>query len=223
MRDAFLGMIAHEVRAPLSAIGSAATVLRDRPHAMTIQQTHNMTSGIAASAQHLSRLISDLIDAGRTGEGRFPCQVSSIEDLGEVVRAAAASFGEEHPISVSVARNVALLGDADRLTQVVSNLISNAVKYAGGAAVEVTLCERGDDAVISVVDHGRGIPPEKADRVFDRYTRLHRSGSTPGTGLGLFIARELARAHGGDITFHTTPGGGATFEVTLPMRVRAPR
>jgi signal transduction histidine kinase len=218
MRDAFLAMVAHEVRAPLSAIGSAATVLRDRRYRMSPQQTQDMLEGIASSAAHMARLSSDLIDAGRTGEGRFPCHMRSIGDLGElVIDAAEAADAERHRVSVSVARGVALHGDADRLKQIVGNLVSNACKFSDGA-VEVTMSATRDCAVVRVADHGPGIPADHADRVFERFTRLGAGPGQPrGTGLGLYIARELAHAHGGDTTLAPTPGGGATFELSLPL------
>jgi PAS domain S-box-containing protein len=219
MRDAFLAMVAHEVRAPLSAIGSAAVVLRDRRYRMTPQQTQDMLDGIATSAEHMARLSSDLIDAGRTGEGRFPCHMRSIQDFGELVIAAAEATGadNDHRIDVSVAHGVALRGDADRLKQIVGNLVSNACKFSEDP-VAVTMSATRDCAVVRVADRGPGVPHDQAERIFERFTRLGAGPGQPrGTGLGLYIARELAHAHGGDITLAPTPGGGATFELHLPL------
>ena len=224
MRDSFLALLAHEVRGPLRAIVSAATVLRDRRHSMSPEQTQNMLDGIVSSATNVTRITGDLIDAGRTGEGRFPCVGAHIPDLGVLVKAAAsAACGDDaHRVAVTVDAGVALRGDADRITQVVGNLVSNACKFTDGD-IEVHLTDTGAAALVRVVDHGPGIPAAQSERVFERYARLHGDGipRRPGTGLGLYIARELVRAHGGDLTYEDTPGGGATFVAVFPRAADA--
>jgi two-component system OmpR family sensor kinase len=119
---------------------------------------------------------------------------------------------------VATAPDVAVTGDADRLAQVVTNLVTNALKFSD-APVDVCLQRDGDEAVLTVSDHGPGIPAAHAHRLFQRFSRLPANGPGPhpsGTGLGLFITREVVAAHGGSIRHVATPGGGATFEVRLP-------
>jgi signal transduction histidine kinase len=110
--------------------------------------------------------------------------------------------------------------DADRLLQVFTNLIDNAIKFTPeGGAVEVTLRQDGADAIVSVADSGRGIPPDDLPRIFDRFYRVERSRSREagGSGLGLAIAKHIVDAHGGRITVMSRPGAGTTFSVALPL------
>jgi signal transduction histidine kinase len=108
--------------------------------------------------------------------------------------------------------------DAERLRQVVSNLIDNAVKYSpAGEPVEVSVAQRNGALVVSVSDRGPGIRPEDQRLIFEKFGRVADGGSKPGTGLGLFIARSIAEAHGGELRVSSAPGRGSTFSVTLPI------
>lgn len=224
MRDAFLRMVAHELRSPLGAINTAAGVLRDHAKSLGEDEARELASGIASGARHLSRLTSDLVDATRMGDGRFPCDMRDIDDLGRIVNLAAASAAgdQRDRVFLDVADDVAVRADSDRVAQIVTNLVTNALKFSAGE-VEVNLRHDDPDAVITVTDHGPGVPEEQSHLLFQRYARLApRDGSMPGgSGLGLFITKELVAAHGGSIAQRATAGGGATFEVRLPgARVR---
>jgi signal transduction histidine kinase len=112
-----------------------------------------------------------------------------------------------------------LQADATRLAQVFDNLISNAMKYASGSALEITQTADEDYAYISVKDHGVGIPPEYIDRVFERFYRVPSDNiSVRGTGLGLFISRRIVEAHHGEITVQSALGEGTTFNIKLPLK-----
>ncbi|MGZ4440078.1 MAG: sensor histidine kinase, partial [Gaiellaceae bacterium] len=105
--------------------------------------------------------------------------------------------------------------DPVRIRQVLTNLLTNAVRYTpSGSPIDVMLRESGEAVELSVRDHGPGIPPEEVERAFDRYARLRPDGS--GSGLGLYVSRELARAHGGDLVAGQPEGGGALFVLKLP-------
>jgi signal transduction histidine kinase len=220
LREGFFAMVAHEVRSPLGAIGTAAAVLRDHGTTMNPDEARDLAAGIAVGARRLSRLTGDLVDASRGGHGTFPCEMAPVDDVAAIVTTAASAAAGTHRDRVHVATTpgVALTGDADRLAQVVTNLVTNALKFSEGD-VDVCLAREGDTAVLKVSDHGPGIPADQTPRLFQRFSRLPSNGPGPrpsGTGLGLFITREVVTAHDGSIRHVPTPGGGATFEVRLP-------
>jgi signal transduction histidine kinase len=221
LREGFFALVAHEVRSPLGAIGTAASVLRDHGSAIGADEAREMAAGISASARRLARLTGDLVDVSRGGQGAFPCEMGSVTDLGAVVASAttAAAGKDGDRVHVCVEPGLSMRGDVDRLAQIVTNLVTNALKFSP-SAVEVTLAPSGTDAELRVVDHGAGVPAAHAHRLFERYTRLPYDGPgvrPSGSGLGLYITRELALAHGGDLWHEPTPGGGATFVLRLPL------
>lgn len=221
LREGFFALVAHEVRSPLGAIGTAASVLRDHGADMDANEAREMAAGITDSARRLARLTGDLVDASRGGGGTFPCEMKPIEDFGTIATAAAhaAAGGDDARVRVCAESGLHMRGDADRLAQIVTNLVTNALKFSP-ASVEVTVARRGNEAELRVVDHGPGVPAAHAHRLFHRYARLPYDGPgvrPSGSGLGLFITRELALAHDGDLTHQPTPGGGATFVLRIPL------
>jgi signal transduction histidine kinase len=106
--------------------------------------------------------------------------------------------------------------DEFRIEQVIVNLLTNALRYGGGGTVEVSVQEIGCHVRIDVRDQGKGIAPDFIDRIFEPYERGARSGEPKGLGLGLYISRQLATSHGGELTVQSTPGEGATFSLLLP-------
>jgi len=220
LREGFFALVAHEVRSPLGAIGTAASVLRDHGAAMDADAARDLAAGISSDARRLARLTGDLVDASRGGHGTFPCEMAPIDDFGALVTTAAESASANHRqrVRINTAADVALEGDADRLAQIVTNLVTNGLKFSA-PGIEVCPAREASEAVLTVADHGPGIPADQAHRVFSRFTRLPYTGDGPrpsGSGLGLFITRELVAAHHGTIQHRPTPGGGATFEVRLP-------
>ncbi|MEY2426566.1 MAG: hypothetical protein QOI61_2138, partial [Actinomycetota bacterium] len=220
LREGFFALVAHEVRSPLGAIGTAASVLRDHGSTMDAEAARELAAGITTGARRLARLTGDLVDASKGGHGTFPCEMRAIDDVGPTVEAAARAAAGMQPerVQIQVAPGVALFADADRVGQVVTNLVTNALKFSDDA-VDVCLHRDNGEAVLTVADHGPGIPASQEHRLFQRFTRLpiEYNGPRPsGTGLGLFITRELVVAHGGTIRHYPTPRGGATFEVRIP-------
>ena len=184
---------------------------------------------ITAEAARLTRLINNVLDFSRMerGEKKYnfqPC------DLAEVVRAAAQTFrphleagGFKFDCALPDAP-VSVHGDADALSQIIVNLLSNAEKYSnGGKEIALQLARRESPlphAEVKVLDRGSGVPRGSEEKVFEKFYRAHDSLSSgvQGSGLGLTIARQIARAHGGDVVYEPRPGGGSCFILRLPIK-----
>ena len=142
-------------------------------------------------------------------------------DLDAVVRATVATFDQARPVDVRGAGSpLYALGDERRIAQVVRNLVNNAVKYSqAGSPVEISVGLSADRlaASVSVRDHGPGVPPAERPRLFEKFRRLSTAGATRGSGLGLYISRQIARDHGGELTADWPPGGGSVFTFSLPL------
>ena len=234
--QAFLSLVAHELKTPLTNIqGYAQLVDRftRRPPAKPAEGTRgpavdptervlNAAQKIVDNTRRLQTLVEDLQEAFRLGSGRFPMRRERM-DLGVLARQVVEeqqAVAERHQLSVSVpAQPVEGEWDADRLRQMLTNLVSNAVKYSPeGGPVKVALRRRKGQAVLTVADQGLGVPREAMDALFQPYSRLHRSRSIKGTGLGLYIVKGIVEAHGGRVAAASAgENAGATFTVTLPL------
>ncbi|MEJ7762017.1 MAG: PAS domain S-box protein [Thermomicrobiales bacterium] len=214
LRRDFLAMVGHDLRSPL-------TTLRGRVQLLKRRAAYDATAvdAILAQTKRMGRLIDDLADLIRFEAGPPELRRASV-DLVSLVRAEAEAAnppGGDHRIRV-VAPEEPVLGewDADRLGQVLQNLLGNAVKYAPGDD-RVTILVEADaaEARVEVADHGPGIPPEHLARLFERFYRADATGAG-GLGLGLYISRMLVEAHGGRIWARSEPGQGSTFTFVLP-------
>jgi two-component system OmpR family sensor kinase len=167
----------------------------------------------------LNHLVRDILDAGRIETGLFALQMAPTDLLGLAREVAGALDTETNPISVKTAHeDICVLGDADRLRQVLENLVSNAVNHSPEQAPVVLTVGRNEDyarptAWVRVSDRGPGIPPELLSRLFERYAA---GPGSPGLGLGLYLARGIATAHGGTLTVDSRPGEETSFTLTLP-------
>jgi signal transduction histidine kinase len=176
---------------------------------------------IADETNRLAALIGDVLDTSQIEAGTFSYSFTDV-DLGRLVQDAVSSaqIGQDEVRVVADVRGTlpAIRGDRERLRQVLSNLIDNAVKYSAvGDAVEVTAKPENGSVLIAVRDHGPGIAHDQQGVIFEKFGRAEvPGGSKPGTGLGLFIARSIAEAHGGTLEVESHPEKGATFTLTLP-------
>lgn len=222
MRE-FTGDAAHELRGPLAAIlGNAEALVRSgQPLA---PEVNRRISDIRGGAWQLSRTLDDLLLLARIDEGADT--VADRFDLPSCVAQVVASFevrAREKGIRLDVrASNISdqMYGDQGQVMRILGNLVDNAIRYTpAGGTIEVATGRDGSAAVIRVTDTGIGIDRAATGRVFERFWRAEPGrGGSEGAGLGLAIARALARRNGGDITVSSSPGQGSTFRVLLPVR-----
>jgi two-component system OmpR family sensor kinase len=216
----FVADASHELRTPLTAVRGYADLYRAGgladPEAMAIAMDR-----IGTESRRMAALVDDLLLLARLDQGR-PIRRDPV-DLSRIVEDAAhdlRAVDPGRPLAAAIEPALVVAGDDDQLRQVVGNLVANVRVHAGPAtAVELVLRAIEGSAELRVVDHGPGIDPADGLRVFDRFYRADagRSRDSGGTGLGLSIVASLVHAHGGRLWHEATPGGGATFVVSLPF------
>ncbi len=224
-KDTFLAMLGHELRNPLAPIVTSMELLRRRGLAGTPE--HEV---ISRQLRHVVRLVDDLLDVARISRGqmslhREPLQLSSA--IARAVESVAPLLEQrQHALELDVpASGLWVLGDADRLTQVVANLLTNAAKYTSpGGLIQVRAHARDGGIALVVADNGPGLPPDLVPRIFEPFVQGPRTldRSEGGLGIGLALVRSLVEAHGGRVEPHSDgPGLGSTFTVWLPEHTRA--
>jgi len=216
----FVADASHELRTPLTAVRGYADLYRAgglaEPEALA-----SAMDRIGTESRRMADLVDDLLLLARLDQGR-PLRRDAV-DLSRIARDAVSDAHAVEPgrlVDGAIEPAILVRGDDDRLRQVVGNLLANVrVHTPSGSPVEVILRRDGAEAELRVVDHGPGINPEHGTRVFDRFFRADpgRSRERGGTGLGLSIVASIVLAHGGRVGHETTPGGGATFLVRLPL------
>ena len=225
LRADFVSLVSHELRSPMAAVIGASRTLQERWRELRPDQRQAFLALIGDETSRLASLIADVLDTSRIEAGTFSFRFADV-DLATIVRdtVASASIGQDEvPIEAEVGNVDVVRGDAERLRQVVANLVDNAVKYSPvGTPVKLRLGQTDDSVVVAVSDSGPGIASEDQVLIFEKFGRAAGGGSKPGTGLGLFIARSIAEAHGGTVEVRSVPGQGATFTLTLPGLGRNP-
>jgi signal transduction histidine kinase len=226
LRDVSLvAVTSHEMRAPLAAIRGFVDMLQRRRAELSEAEVEEFLQVISTQTDRLIRLADDLVtmesldDASLTIEHESIVLVPALEQLVRELPG-----GDRVELRISADAPPTIESDALRLGQVLTNLLTNALKYSDeAAAVTVEVGSEGRDVLgISVIDHGIGIGADERDRVFEPFYRTAEGArSAEGAGLGLAIARRLADALGGDITAEPTAEGGTTFRVTLPVHALA--
>lgn len=222
----FLNLASHELRGPLTVIRGYLSMLDHGSFGDLNAAGRRAIEIMRAKATEMNSLVEQMLEAARLEEGRLELHLAE-HDLREVVRHSVdlvrPLVDERHPIHVNIPdRPVNVEIDAERIQTIVANLVDNAVKYSpAGGDVDVQVAEDGEGPAVRVRDHGVGIAPENLATLFTRFGRIATPATShlPGTGLGLYLSRELARLHGGDITVESKPGAGSTF--TLRLRVEA--
>jgi two-component system sensor histidine kinase KdpD len=226
LRTALLNAVSHDLRTPLSSIKASASSLLDPTVDWSPAQRREFLETIDQEADRLTRLVHNLLDMSRIEAGALDPRLveTALPDVtGPVVRLARSKSSQ--PIGVDLPDDLpAVLVDPVRLDQVLTNLLDNARRYAGDEPVTVEGRAVDGRVELRVVDHGPGIPEAERERVFGQFYRLRRNGRTPpdGTGMGLAISKGIIEALGGTIRVEATPGGGATFVVSLTPEVPRP-
>lgn len=218
-KDEFLAMLGHELRNPLSPILTALQLMKLRGSGMERER-----EVIERQVGHLTRLVEDLLDVSRITRGKVAIKeeyVAIADIVAKGIEIATPLLDQRtHVLDVDVPRNLRVRGDAGRLSQVMSNLFTNAAKYTPpGGRISVRVTEERDDIVIRVRDTGVGIAPEVLPNVFDLFVqeRQNIDRSQGGLGLGLTIVRNLVERHGGSVSAHSDgPNSGSEFVVRLP-------
>jgi signal transduction histidine kinase len=224
MKDDFVLTVSHELRTPVTVVKGFAEMLTAQRQSLNDRQ-YEAAEVIAESSAQLQKMINDLLDLARSDAGklRIEPKPTPVEPLVQRVGRQMGPHFEERSQSLSVDVEKELPevdADADRIAQVLANLLTNANKYSPeGADVKLAATRVGDEIEFAVADNGPGLGEEELEHVFDRFWRA-QSGETPevgGTGLGLAIAKSLVELHGGAISASSTPGEGATFRFVLPI------
>jgi len=221
-KDDFIGMASHELKTPLTTLKVQEQLLRKRFEKQDAHDAIQMLGKMETQLNRLTGLINDLLDISKMQSGKLVYKQETF-DIDTLIAEAAETIQQNNPHCKIVLHGQAhheLQGDRERLHQVLTNLLVNAIKYSPAAARVDVFVKPGADAVtISVRDYGIGIPRNQLHKIFDRFYRVEDSTHKgfPGLGMGLYICSEIVRHHGGQITVDSEEGHGSTFHVTLPF------
>jgi signal transduction histidine kinase len=220
-KSEFVSIVSHEFRTPLTGIQGFSELMSEE--GLTPEEMREFAKDINRDARRLSRLIGDMLDLDRMETGRVTMHLEPVDlnaVLEEVVEGTAGN-AVSRPVTVDFDPDLpAVAGDRDKLVQVMTNLVANAVKYSpDGGAIEISSRAEGPLAHVQISDHGLGIPTEALDTIFQRFTRVDSAETRgiKGTGLGLPIARHIVELHGGRVWAESVLGEGSTFHVTLQL------
>lgn len=222
LRSDIITTVGHELRTPLTSIYGMAVTLQHRDANLSLRARSQLLDIIVDQSMRMTATIDDVLAASSIEHGTLQLQHRRC-DIGSIVRSVVATFDAASGTSTvrlqSPVPQVDASVDPERLRQALANLVENAVKYSpGGSEVVVRVWRRDGNAIIDVIDHGIGIPLDQQEHVFERFRRLDPSltRGVSGTGLGLYISRELARRMGGDVTLRSQLGHGSTFTLQVP-------
>jgi PAS domain S-box-containing protein len=224
MKDEFISTVSHELRTPLTSIRGALGLLTSGMLGEVNEKASNLLRIALTNSDRLVRLINDILDLERIQSGREPLAFRTVQ-LADIVKQA---IEDMQPMADAAgvkllhdATRVELTGDPDRLLQVITNLLSNAVKFSPpNSPVSVMLRPGVTGVILSVIDHGRGIPADKLEAIFGRFQQVDASDSRQkgGTGLGLAICRTIVLQHSGRVWAERNPVRGSTFRIFLPYQ-----
>lgn len=222
LREEWTSIIAHDLRQPLTTLLMKVEVLRSKARSTANEEIDAASGSIETTARQLARLIQDLTDASLLDSNRFTLAKRPADPavLLRDIASRVAAVAEKHPIVLDLPPRTTLISiDAQRIEQVLVNLIENADKYGyAGAPIRLRLTQSGAASRIDVINEGDGIPPEEVAMVFDRYRRARaaETGGRSGLGLGLYIAKGIIESHGGRLTVESIPKTVTTFSFEIP-------
>ena len=222
LKGEFISTVSHELRTPVTAIRGALGLVSVDLNGQVDEKTANLIRIARSNSERLVKLVNDILDLDRLGSGREPMMMKTVrltdivgqavDNMTPVAEAAGVKL-VHHPVELEI------VADADRVLQVITNLISNAVKFSPrNSSVSILLNPEPQGVTLSVVDPGRGIPADKLESIFDRFEQVDTSDARQkgGTGLGLAICKAIVEQHSGRIWAERNSGGGSCFRVFLP-------
>ena len=227
-KSQFLANMSHELRTPLNAILGYTEMMVDGLYGSLPEKASATLERVQSNGKHLLGLINDVLDLAKIEAGQLVLTTEPyvVGDMVTTVLSATESLARTKGIGLSATVAPGLpsgTGDARRLTQVLLNLVGNAIKFTDQGSVEVRAAQAGDTFELSVIDTGFGIAPEDQKKIFEEFQQVDNTSTRKkgGTGLGLSISRKIVELHGGAITVESEIGKGSTFKVTVPIHVAA--
>ena len=229
MKTEFVSLVSHELRTPLTSIKGFTEMVLDGDAGEINEEVEEFLGIVHSNAERLVALVNDLLDLSRIESGRVQLKSETV-DLNEIVQAVVVTMQQklkekDQNLSVNIdPAATSVVGDKDKLVQVLTNYVSNAYKYTqDGGDIRIVLSKQGDFAHVAVADNGYGISPEDQERLFTRFYRVDNSMTREvgGTGLGLSIVKQLIELMGGEIGVESALGQGSTFSFTVPLEAEA--
>lgn len=225
LRDDFISMASHELRTPITSMGLQLEVLRSLVDDITrnsdapglMKKFIESTNG---QLQRLTRLVDDMLDISRISAGKLSLKIKVV-NICDIVHGVVERFQDQlknlnYEMNVDCPEKVMTSCDPDRIDQVITNFMTNAIRYGNKNPIHLKLHETGSEVIISIRDQGRGIHASDHERIFKRFERSHTSQDVNGLGLGLYINQQIVQEHGGRIELTSALGEGSTFTVYLP-------
>lgn len=221
-KDEFIGMASHELKTPITSLKGYTQLLKRQLEKQGVTEQVAMLDRMETQLTRLTHLISDLLEVSKIQAGQLDYAKEPI-DIDALVHAIAdmmQQISTTHSITIHGASHTQIVGDSDRLEQVFTNLINNAVKYSPQAKhVDISITASQNTVTVSIRDYGIGIPQEHQQKIFDRFYRVSdvHNKTFPGLGMGLYISSEIVKRHGGRLWVESAEGKGTTFFISLPV------
>ncbi|SNR70070.1 Signal transduction histidine kinase, partial [Actinoplanes regularis] len=214
LKTDLIGMLGHEINNPLGTIfGYLDLILTGDPMPPS---TEELVTKVQRTTRRLAGIVDEVLALVRIDAGRLTATPRPVR-VADHIEAALSTTTATSTVTVTCPPGLTAAVQPGHLDQILTNLISNAGKYGGGVETINAYAIDSGPITIDITDHGPGVPPEFRDKLFNRFARAETTAAkVPGTGLGLYIIRELARANSGDVHYHPAPTGGSTFTITLP-------
>jgi signal transduction histidine kinase len=219
LQEDFVSTISHELRTPLGFIKGYSTSLLRQDTSWDEETQKEFLTIIDEETDRLSLLIENVLESARLQSKTLQLRFQPLR-LDGVLRDVILRIRARHrdlDVNANLDSVPSIVGDSVRLAQVFENLFTNAIKYAPGSPIDILLNQVGDTIVVSFIDHGPGIPKDSLPLIFERFYRVRGEKTVTGTGLGLYICKQIIQAHRGKIWAESTPGHGTTFLIELPM------
>jgi len=229
LKNQFLGIAAHDLRSPLSHVLTYSDFLLDEAGKALNEEHREFLAIIRSSSEFMLQLVNNLLDVAKIESGRLELHLQPMDLIALVKRNVGLNRVLAAKKGIAIAFNhddspIEVLADAERLEQVLNNLLGNAIKFSPpDSTIEVRIVRRDESAVISVQDRGAGIPEEEKHKLFQPFTRtsVKGTGGEKGTGLGLAIVKKIVVEHQGEVWVESAPGLGSTFCLSLPLGQKA--